>query len=222
MILTIDQVLTSEELNDIIEKLSQANFIDGTATAGWHAKLVKNNTQIEKNSLQSQPLEDLVKTALRRNVLLKMSVCPKCIHTLLFSRYEKGMSYGSHTDNAFMGGQQFWRSDVSFTLFLSSPETYSGGELVIEKTEGETAYKLQAGSMLVYPSSFLHHVNPVSEGVRLVVVGWIESLVRNPAQREILFDLDTVRRSIFAKDGKTLEFDILSKTYANLLRQWGS
>jgi PKHD-type hydroxylase len=217
MILAIDNVLTPEELQFFVESLSQANFVDGKKTAGWHAKLVKNNTQLEKTSERAVELTDIVKGALERNILLKTAVQPKIIHSILFSRYEKGMSYGSHTDNAFMGK---WRSDVSFTLFLSSPTTYSGGELVVATMCSDRSYKLEAGSAIVYPSSMLHRVEPVTEGVRLVAVGWIQSLVRDPSEREILFELDTVRRSIFAKEGKTLEFDLLSKTHSNLLRKW--
>jgi len=221
MILTIDNLLTSEEIEIIIERLSQAQFIDGKTTAGWHAKLVKNNKQLEKTSQKALELEELVKNALERNPLIKSAFLPKVIHSILFSRYETGMSYGSHTDNAFMGKPNFWRSDLSFTLFLSSPFTYKGGELVIEAIDGDRSYKLEAGSAIIYPSSTLHRVETVTEGIRLVAVGWMQSLVREPNLREILFDLDTVRRSLFAQTGKTLEFDLLSKTHSNLLRHWG-
>ena len=130
------------------------------------------------------------------------------------------MSYGSHTDNALMGDQEFWRADVSFTLFLSDPSTYTGGELVIENSDEERCYKLKAGSMIVYPSSTLHRVETVTDGVRLAAVGWVQSLIRDPANREILFDLDTTRRSLFTQSSKTIEFDLISKTYTNLLRKW--
>jgi PKHD-type hydroxylase len=119
-----------------------------------------------------------------------------------------------------MDNQDFLRSDVSFTLFLSPPSTYEGGELVIESTDAEQAYKLEAGSVIIYPSSTLHRVEPVTEGVRLVAVAWVQSLVREPSDREILFDLDTTRRAIFTKQGKTIEFDLISKSHANLLRKW--
>ncbi|MEA5532803.1 Fe2+-dependent dioxygenase [Crocosphaera sp. XPORK-15E] len=220
MILTIDNILTPEELKQLIDGLSQGNFVDGKTTAGWHAQLVKQNTQLAQNAPQTAELQNLVLDALSRHLLFKLAINPKYIHSLRFSRYEVGMSYGSHTDNALMGGQQFFRSDVSFTLFLNAPDRYEGGELIIEKPEGELCYKLAAGSILLYPSSFLHRVEPVTTGSRLVVVGWIQSLIRDPIQREILFDIDTVRRSIFAKEGKTIEFDLLAKTHANLLRQW--
>jgi PKHD-type hydroxylase len=213
-------LITADELQILVESLSQAEFVDGKTTAGWHAKLVKNNAQLEKSSDLAIELDTIVKKALERNLLLKTAVQPRIIHSLLFSRYEKGMSYGSHTDNALMGKQNFWRSDVSFTVFLNSPASYEGGELVIETMGGDRSYKLEAGAAIVYPSSSLHQVEPVTKGMRLVAVGWIQSLVRDPSKREILFDLDAVRRSIFAKEGKTIEFDLLSKTHSNLLRMW--
>jgi PKHD-type hydroxylase len=221
MILTIDSAITSEEHQQLMGALSEAKFVDGKATAGWHAKLVKHNTQLDGESPQAKELTQLVKAALQRHPLFKAAIGPKFIHSLLFSRYEPGMSYGLHTDNAFMGGQQFWRSDVSFTLFLSPLTAYTGGELVIESADGERSYKLEARSMVVYPSSTLHRVETVTAGVRWAAVGWVQCLVRDAAKREILFDLETVRRSLLAREGKTLEFDLLSKTHANLLRQWG-
>ncbi len=220
MIFLLDDVLTPEELNFTTSALATADFIDGKTTAGWHAKLVKHNTQLAHESTHAKDLQELIKTALKRNALFQMAVQPRLIHSVLFSRYELGMSYGRHTDNALMGGQQFLRSDVSFTLFLNAPSTYAGGELVIEHFDEEKTYKLEAGSMIIYPSSTLHRVDEVTEGTRLVVVGWVQSLIRDPHEREILFDLDTVRRAIFAKEGKTPEFDLISKSHANLMRKW--
>ncbi|MGB5596870.1 MAG: Fe2+-dependent dioxygenase [Crocosphaera sp.] len=220
MILTLDNILSPKELTQLVDNLSQGSFVDGQTTAGWHAKLVKQNSQLKNTSPQFKQLEKLVINALKRNLLLKLAMNPKRIHSLRFSRYDQGMYYGSHTDNALMGGEQFFRSDVSFTLFLSPPDSYGGGELVIEKPEGDLSYKLEAGGIILYPSSFWHRVETVTTGTRLVVVGWIESLIRDPSKREILFDIDTVRRSIFAKEGKSVEFDLLAKTHANLLRQW--
>jgi PKHD-type hydroxylase len=220
MIFSIDNVLTPEELKFLVDNLEQADFVDGKTTAGWHAKFVKNNMQLKSEATYASDLRELVKIALKRNALFQCALQPKIIHSMLFSRYENGMSYGRHVDNALMGNQEFLRSDVSFTLFLSSPSTYKGGELVIESSDGDRTYKLEAGSAIVYPSSTLHQVEPVTEGVRLAAVGWVQSLVRDPNEREILFDLDTTRRSIFAKEGKTIEFDLISKSYANLLRKW--
>lgn len=217
MIFKIPDILAPEELKYITSSLAEAEFVDGKLTAGWHAKLVKHNQQLKYGEFQ-QELKELIKKALNRNALFQMAVRPKIIHSILFSRYDPGMSYGRHTDNALMGS--FARSDVSFTLFLNSPATYEGGELVIEGADDEKAYKLEAGEMIVYPSTSLHRVDPVIKGTRLVVVGWVQSLVRDASEREILFELDTVRHAMFAKDGKTLEFDLIAKSVANLLRKW--
>lgn len=220
MIAIIDNIFTPKELQAILTHFDRADFIDGKKTAGWHAKLVKNNMQLKSNAAGTQELRKQVRDALSRNRLFQALAQPKIVHSLLFSHYEVGMSYGTHVDNALMGKGEFWRSDLSFTLFLCDPEGYEGGELVIEASDGDRAYKLPLGSALIYPSSTLHRVNPVTAGVRLAAVGWVQSLVRDPHKREILFDLDTARRSLFAKGGKTLEFDLISKSYANLLRQW--
>ena len=219
MIFSIDNLLTPEELQGLTSRLSDSEFIDGKRTAGWHARLVKNNTQLDRETEIYKALVDEVREAFQRNFLFQIAVQPKAIHSLLFSRYEAGMSYGSHTDNAVMGTPAH-RSDVSMTLFLSPPESYEGGELVIEEMGGDRAFKLPAGSAIVYPSSTMHRVETVTSGVRLAAVGWAQSLVRDPAQREILFELDTVRRAVFERQGKTVEFDLLTKSHTNLLRMW--
>lgn len=221
MILCIGNVLTEDELATITEKLQTAEFVDGKVTAGWHARLVKNNTQLPKGAPILEDLRSLIMAALNRNHLFQMAARPKRVHSLLISRYETGMAYGTHTDDALMGNQkQRLRSDISFTLFLNSPDAYQGGELMMENAQGEQAYKLPAGAMVVYPSSTLHRVETVTEGVRLAAVSWVQSFVRDPDEREILFDLETTRQSLFEQYGKTREFDVLCKTEANLLRKW--
>lgn len=215
MLFRIPDVLSAEQQTEILTQLKTATFVDGKTTAGWYAKQVKHNQQLTSDDAKA-PREQIIAT-LNGNPLFQTAVRPKRIHTLLLSRYEAGMAYGTHADNALMGQ---WRSDVSFTVFLNNPQDYEGGELVIEGADDEQAYKLPAGSALVYPSSALHRVNAVTQGVRLVAVGWAQSWVRDPARRELLFDLDTARRSLFTKHGKTDEFDLLSKSVANLLRQW--
>lgn len=220
MIFTIDSIFSPEELANIKQVLEQAKFVDGKLTAGWHAKLVKNNQQLQAGGEQ-QELKAKIRTALNKNALFQTAIRPKSIHSLLFSRYDTEMSYDTHVDNALMGGNpSLYRSDISFTLFLSSPQDYEGGELTIEGVQEEQSYKLEAGSAIVYPSTTLHRVNPVTKGSRLVVVGWVQSVVRDAGDREILFDLETARRAIFAKSGKTPEFDLVSKSIANLLRKW--
>ena len=219
MILHIEQVLSPEELERIVIKLKDAEFIDGAATAGWHAKQVKHNTQLKGNDPLNQELRGVVNQALQRNRLFQAAIRPKTIRSVLFSRYKPGMEYGYHVDNALMGDDPM-RSDVSLTLFLSAPSTYTGGELVIDTSLGEQSFKLEAGAMIVYPSSNLHCVAPVTEGIRYAAVTWVQSFVRDASDREILFDLDTAQKVMFEKSGKTPEFDLVSKSLANLLRKW--
>ncbi|ANV88380.1 Fe2+-dependent dioxygenase [Picosynechococcus sp. PCC 7117] len=217
MFFKIPQVLTPEALEKITTTLTEAEFVDGKLTAGWYAKLVKENQQLAKATPTAQALEEQVRQALQNNALFQTAIRPKTVHTLLFSRYGPGMAYGRHTDNALMNGM---RSDVSFTLFLNEPSDYEGGELVIEGADSEQSYKLPAGTAIAYPSTSLHRVNVVTKGTRLVAVGWVQSWIRDAQKREILFDLDVSRRSLFAQSGKTTEFDLLSKSVANLLRLW--
>ncbi|MGL6337925.1 MAG: Fe2+-dependent dioxygenase [Waterburya sp.] len=220
MIFSIDSILSHDELVEIKQVLETAEFVDGKLTAGWHAKLVKNNRQLKAGTSQ-QELKTKIRAALKKNPLFQSTVHPKSIHSLLFSRYDQGMSYDTHVDNALMtNNSNLCRSDVSFTLFLTSPQDYQGGELVIEGVQEEQNYKLEAGSAIIYPSTTLHRVNPVTEGTRLVVVGWVQSAIRDASDRELLFDLETARRAIFAKSGKTPEFDLISKSIANLIRKW--
>ncbi len=220
MIFSINDILNSETLDEITSTLNEAEFVDGKLTAGWHAKLVKNNRQLKAETSQNELLSEIIKTAFSRNTLFQTAIRPKTIHSILFSCYEKGMSYDRHVDNALMGSHRVYRSDVSFTLFLNSPDDYTGGELIIEGMQDETSYKLTAGSAIFYPSTTLHRVNPIERGKRLVAVGWVQSFIRDTEDRELLFDLETARRVIFAKEGKTAEFDLISKSIANLLRKW--
>jgi PKHD-type hydroxylase len=127
------------------------------------------------------------------------------------------MHYGAHVDDALMEGM---RTDVAFTLFLSEPASYAGGELAIESPAGEEAFKLAAGALVAYPATSLHRVQAVTRGSRLAAVGWARSFVRDAARRELLFDLDTARHQMFARDGKSAHFDLVSKSLANLLRMW--
>ena len=220
MIFSLPNVITKQEVNKITSSLAESEFSDGKLTAGWHAKLVKNNQQLSKQTTLGKQLSEQVQSALNRNNLFQTAVRPRSIHSILFSRYDVGMSYDRHVDNALMSNGRMWRTDISFTIFLSSPSEYEGGELVIESADDEKSYKLEAGSAIIYPATTLHRVNPVTKGTRFVAVGWVQSLVRSAEDREILFDLETARRVIFTKDGKTAEFDLISKSIANLLRKW--
>lgn len=217
MFTIIADVLDSSETAAARETLGKVAFVDGRATAGWHARLVKNNLQAASADVVVNALRSTLSAKISANPLFRLVARPKSLTPLILSRYEPGMAYGSHVDDALMNGV---RSDVSFTLFLSEPDSYEGGALVIETAGGEEEIKLPAGSLVAYPSTTLHRVAEVTSGARLAAVGWARSFVRDPARRELLFDLDTARQGIFQKDGKTPEFDLLSKTSANLLRMW--
>jgi PKHD-type hydroxylase len=216
MLITIADVLSSSDLSEIRTILGAMRFEDGRATAGWSAKLVKDNEQARKGAALDI-LRERVTQAILGNEVFNLAARPKALTPLLFSRYTEGKHYGSHVDNPLMHGI---RTDVSFTLFLADPETYDGGELVIESAAGEEDVKLPAGHLVAYDSTTLHRVAPVTRGERLVAVGWAQSYVRSSAQRELLFDLETARRNLFAQSGKTPEFDLLAKSSANLFRMW--
>jgi PKHD-type hydroxylase len=220
MLVCIDPLLTPEDLATIHDLLQSAEFVDGKLTAGTFAKTVKHNDQIKGDTDTAQTIRHILQTALLGNPLFQAIARPKAMRPLLISRYTPGMAYGWHTDNAVMGDSPLHRSDISLTVFLSDPASYEGGELMLDAGLGNQTIKLPAGSAIVYPSTYLHQVTEVTQGVRLAAVTWVQSQVRSAHHREILFDLDTVRRSLFEKYGKTTEFDLLSKTHANLLRQW--
>lgn len=221
MIVCIGDVLSEDAVARIRSRLDAVAFKDGRQTAGWHARTVKRNTQADGRDERVAALRAEVDAAIRDHALFRMAARPRRVMPVMFSRYTDAMEYGSHVDDAIMNGPDGpVRTDVSFTLFLSAPEEYEGGELVTDTTAGEETYKLPAGSMVVYPSSTLHRVAPVTAGARLAAVGWAQSQVRDPAQREILFDLDTTRRQLFDQYGKSEQFDALSKSFSNLLRMW--
>ena len=217
MILCIQSAVSGAALDEVRTALAAARFVDGAATAGWHARLVKANRQADAADPRTAAAKTRVLEQLKANALFQMAVRPRRMGPLLFSRYEPGMDYGTHVDDAVMGES---RSDVSFTLFRSAPADYDGGALVIESTAGEQSFKLPAGALVLYPSTTLHRVQPVTQGARLACAGWAQSLVRRPDRRELLFDLETARAGLFRQHGKTPEFDLLSKSIANLLRDW--
>lgn len=219
MMLLLNDVLSAAEARDLRPRLERVQFADGAKTAGVYARTVKRNEQAEGGP-ETQKLQELITAALFRHPQFEMAARPRNMKPIMFSRYEPGMEYGTHVDNALMSGRPPVRSDLSFTIFLAEPDSYDGGELVIESPAGDMPFKLPAGSGILYPSSSLHHVAAVTRGSRLAAVSWVQSYVRDPAQRELLFDLETARRSLFERGGKSHEFDLVSKTFANLLRMW--
>lgn len=217
MRIAIGNVIGQTELAELRTALDNVRFLDGRATAGYAAREVKDNRQADPLDRKAAALRALVAEKMLSNELFRLAARPKQLSPILFSRYEPGRKYGSHVDDAIMGGM---RADVSFTLFLSDPGSYDGGELVIETPAGDEAIKLEAGSMIVYPATSLHHVAEITRGERLAAVGWARSFIRDEAKRELLFDLDTARSRLFAREGKSEDYDLLSKSSANLLRMW--
>lgn len=217
MFMRIADVLDAPSLDAVRSSLDDpALFEDGRRTAGWHAREVKRNLQATRRGLAGGVLRKIEQALLAHEVLLA-AARPKRLVRLLISRYEPGMTYGTHVDDAMIDGV---RTDLSFTLFLSDPASYQGGALVVEDSYGERAIKLPAGELILYPSTTLHRVEPVTAGVRLAAVGWLRSYVRDAERREILFDLETALRQIHAEHGKSAIFDLLVKTRTNLLRRW--
>jgi PKHD-type hydroxylase len=216
MILSIANVISEADVAAVRAGLADASFADGAATAGWSAKLVKSNEQASDGP-EIDGLRALMEARLIEHPVFALATRPKAILGPLFSRYRPGHAYGLHVDNALIDGV---RSDVSFTLFLSDPASYDGGELVIDQASGEEAFKLPAGSLVAYPATTLHRVAPVTRGERIAAAGWVRSHLRDPAHRELLFDLETARRRLFEREGKTAEADLLAKCAANLMRLW--
>jgi len=220
MIVCLGNVLSDSELRAVAAQLKTARFTSGKHTAGWHARTVKRNRQASPAGAAAG--SDSVAAALARNDVFQSAVRPLRLSPVTFSRYEPGMEYGPHVDDALMEAADGTRlrSDVSVTVFLSDPEAYQGGALVIEDSGGERPFKLGAGDAVVYPATSLHRVEPVSKGTRLAAVLWVQSVVPDASEREMLFDLDVARRAMFETHGKTREFDLIAKTHANLLRRW--
>ena len=215
------KLLNSEELEILRKNLEKEslNWEDGKLTAGKHAAKEKNNLQLRRDSDLSIKLSGLITNKILKNELIKSFALPKKIHGTIFSKSKSGMKYGRHIDNAFMSSG---RADLSFTIFLNCKDDYKGGELSIESFNSEEKFKLNAGEIIIYPSTYLHSVEEVSNGERLVFIGWIESYVKSIEEREYLFDLDAAARSLLAKYGRSSEVDLIYKSYSNLLRRLGS
>lgn len=216
MFLVLSDAIDGATVAAIRDFAAQAPFQDGRATAGRYARDVKANDQ----AAPSRELDGVLRTieaALTANATFTAAAQPRRIVRMLLSRYRPGQTYGLHVDDALMAGA---RTDLSFTLFLSDEDAYAGGALVIEDPLEARSVRLAPGEMILYPSTALHRVEPVTRGERLAVVGWVESWVRQPERREALFDLELALREVHGRDGKSPLFDRLAKTRSNLLRMW--
>ena len=215
------QLLINEELETINKnlKIQKDLWEDGKKTAGSYASKVKNNLQLNRNSEFSKKYAELIKRKILSNQLIKSFALPKLIHGIMFTKSQKDMHYGRHVDNPFMSSG---RSDLSFTISLTHQDSYEGGELLIETINSENKFKLNAGEIIIYPSTYLHSVEEIKNGERIVCVGWIESYVKSIEEREYLFDLDAGAKGLLAKHGRSDELDLVFKSYSNLLRLLGN
>ncbi len=218
----LNQILLNNEELDLLKKnvvKKNLEWEDGKKTAGNHAAKVKNNLQLNRESDISKKYTRFISEKILANSLIKSFSLPKTIHGIMFTKSSQNMHYGRHIDNPFMSSG---RSDLSFTISLTNKEYYRGGELVIETMNSQKEFKLNAGEIIIYPSTFLHSVKEVKDGERIVCVGWIESYVKSVEEREYLFDLDAGARSLLAKYGRSDELDLVFKSYSNLLRLLGN
>ncbi|MGH8796838.1 MAG: Fe2+-dependent dioxygenase [Caldimonas sp.] len=225
MLLHITAVLDASQIAHARELLAAGDWVDGRVTAGHQGAEVKHNDQIDERSAVAAELGDLILGALERHPQFISAALPNRVYPPMFNRYRPGMHFGNHVDGAVRllpGRPEKIRTDVSATLFLAAPDEYDGGELLVEDTYGAHAVKLPAGDMVLYPASSLHRVAPVTRGVRVASFFWVESLVRDDAQRTLLFDLDHAIQRLAATNGDAASRVALTGTYHNLLRMWSA
>lgn len=220
MLLILEKVLDKDRLENARKVLTNAPFKDGKLSAGKAAGRIKNNLEMDQQSQQASYLDQLVVSALAERPDFRSAALPYRVSQPFFARYGKGMTYGDHIDDPVMGSGQFYRCDIACTVFLNEPDEYDGGELVINTTFGRKRVKLDAGDAVLYPASSLHHVAPVDKGERMVCVLWIQSMVRDPARRELLYELDQAREKLLATAPGSEETDQVNRSYNNLVRMW--
>lgn len=220
MLVHIRKLLSPEKLTEVQRFLDAGEFTDGRSSAGTTAARVKQNLQLTEDAPAGRDAGKIVAAALQSNGLFWNAVRPKAMLAPVFSRYEEGMQYGEHLDNPLMGGEVQIRTDVSVTVFLNDPADYDGGELVIHSDYSTQAIKCDAGDGFAYPSNLFHSVNAVTRGTRLVAVTWVQSMVRDPARRRILFDLADVAGRLTRQNADDPSAGIIQRCHMNLTRMW--
>jgi len=222
MLLQIESVLSADKVVQFRDRLGQSDWVDGKVTAGEQSARAKRNLQVPEDAPVARELGEIILTALGRNPEFVSAALPLRVFPPLFNRYDAGMAFDTHVDNAIrFAGPVRYRTDVSATLFLSAPEDYEGGELIIEDSFGEHAVKLAAGDLILYPASSLHRVAPVTAGSRWASFFWVQSMVKSAEQRALLFDLDQTIQQLSLRIGQgEPEVVSLAGTYNNLLRTW--
>lgn len=225
MLLTIPEILTAEQVTKARQLLQKAEWVDGRVTAGYQSAKTKANSQVPENHPASREIGEMILAALGKNALFISAALPHHVFPPLFNRYEGGQNFGTHIDNAIRqipGTPHRLRTDLSATLFLAEPAEYDGGELCIEDNYGVHSVKLPAGHLVLYPASSLHQVKPVTRGTRLASFFWIQSMVREDAQRTLLLDLDTAIQQINRDLPGHASAVQLTGVYHNLLRHWAN
>lgn len=223
MLLQIPDVLSSAQVAEARAALQTAEWADGRITAGYQSAKAKHNLQLPEDHPLARQIGDQIVQALGKNLLFRSAALPAKVFPPLFNRYEGGGSFGVHVDNAVRevrGTPHRVRTDISATLFLSDPEEYDGGELIIEDTYGAKSVKLPAGHMILYPGTSLHKVTPVTRGARVASFFWVQSMVRDDARRATLFDLDTAIQRLTMDVPDHAALIQLTGVYHNLLRAW--
>ncbi|MGE8502679.1 MAG: Fe2+-dependent dioxygenase [Pseudomonas sp.] len=223
MLIEIEALLSAAELDEVRRQLLAQPWVDGKVTAGVQSAQVKANRQLDEDNPLARQLGELILRRLSDNALFMSAALPKRIYPPLFNRYGGGEAFGFHVDNAIRGikgVRERVRTDLSATLFLADPASYDGGELVIRDTFGEQRVKLPAGHLVLYPGSSLHRVEPVTRGERLASFFWIESLVREDGQRQMLLDMDVAIQRLTAQGADDQSLLELTGVYHNLLRRW--
>jgi len=223
MLLQIPDVLSPDEVASARQRLDAASWIDGRVTAGHQSAKAKDNLQLAEDSPVAREIGDEILSALQRSPLFIAAALPARVFPPLFNRYQGGQSFGNHVDNAIRhvsGTAVRIRTDLSATLFFAGPNEYDGGELVIEDTYGVHSVKLPAGHLVLYPSSSLHHVRPVTRGARVASFFWIQSMVRDDGERTLLFDLDSAIQQLTQTSVDHPAAVPLTGVYHNLLRRW--
>ena len=223
MLLHIPKVISETELQDIRTIMARAHWVDGKVTAGTQSEQVKNNLQLDEASKEAEEAREIILKALSRNALFFSAALPKKIYPPLFNQYRVGMKFGNHVDNAVRTHRSsavHVRTDISSTLFLSDPQSYDGGELVIEDTFGKQSVKLPAGDMVIYPGTSLHHVNEITRGERTSCFFWTQSMIRDDGKRTLLLDMDSAITSLRNSLGDNEAIVRLTGNYHNLIRMW--
>ena len=220
MLLQVENLLTPDVVVLCNQVMDKADWIDGRITAGYQSERVKHNLQLPEDSPEAHELGKLILSALSRNILFVSAALPRRIFPPLFNCYQAGMTFGAHVDNALRGDGNPVRTDLSATLFLSNPEDYDGGELLIDDTYGCHNVKLPAGHLILYPATSLHRVNPITRGVRRSCFFWVQSFVRDDAKRMLLFDLDVAIQRLTQRLQDAPELLQLTASYHNLIRMW--